>query len=231
VVQGIAEVGSKNYGNDPVEMAMIWRAENAKMIHVVDFDFSHEHSDKNLSVVKEICDSVVIPVEFGGGIGNEADAEKVFNAGVFRLVIGSLAFESPEVFKRLIEIYSPVRISAAIDVMDNQVVIHGRRVKTGVPPVEYAKRLIDLGAERLIVTDVNRNGMLKGPNIELSVKIAEATSAKITHSGGVRNYHDLNELNKFTGKGIDSVIIGRALYENKFPCQKIWRLAEQKIFM
>ncbi len=230
VVKGVPEIGSKNYGDDPVEMALIWRAENAKMLHIVDFDFSHQHSKKNLEIVKEICSAVIIPVEFGGGINSIEDAEKVFDAGVFRLVIGSLAFDSPETFKKLIEIYGSQKITAAIDVKDNEVVVHGRSQKTGISPLEYAKRLIDLGAERLIITDVNRNGMLVGPNIDLTVSIAKALNVKVTHSGGITGYEDLKKLLPYSSIGIDSVIIGRAFYENKFPCQKIWRIAEEGIF-
>ncbi len=230
VVQGIPEVGSKNYGDDPVEMALIWRAENAKMLHIVDFDFSHEHSQKNLDVIREICSSVIIPVEFGGGIKTFDDAEKVFDAGVFRLVIGSLSLDSAEKFKEMIKTFGPERISAAIDVIDNEVVVHGRHDKTGISPIEHAKRLVDLGAERLIITDVKRNGMLAGPNIGLTKQIAEAAKVKVTHSGGISGYKDLAKLLQYSKTGIDSVIIGRAFYENKFPCQKIWRLAEKGLF-
>ncbi len=230
VVQGVPEVGTKNYGDDPVEMALILRAENAKMIHIVDFDFSHEHSKRNLDIIREICSAVVIPIEFGGGIKNIEDAEKVFEAGVNRLVIGSLAYDSPSTFKEIIEVFTPLKISAAIDIIDNEVVIHGRKDRTGITPVEYAKRLVDLGAQRLIITDVKRNGMLAGPNIKLTTEIAEATNAKITHSGGISGYRDLKKLFPLREKGVDSVIIGRALYENKFPCQKIWRIAEEGIF-
>ncbi|RMD50518.1 MAG: 1-(5-phosphoribosyl)-5-[(5-phosphoribosylamino)methylideneamino] imidazole-4-carboxamide isomerase [Ignavibacteria bacterium] len=230
VVKGIPEVQSEDYGNDPVETAMLWRAENAKIIHVVDFDLSQEHSLKNIDIVKEICDSVVIPVEFGGGISTAKDVELAFDSGVYRIVIGSLAYDQPLLFSELIKTYGAIRISAAVDVIDNEVVIHGRKERTGLNPVEYSKRLIDLGAERLIVTDVNRNGMLSGPNVELSRMIAEATGVKVTHSGGVSCYADLHCIDENCDAGIDSVIIGRALYENKFPCQSLWRLAESGLF-
>lgn len=230
VVQGIPELNCKEYGNNPIEMAMIWRAENAKIIHVVDFNMSQDHNPINLDIIKEICESVVIPVEFGGGIRNLEDAEKAFNAGVFRIVVGSLACDSPETFKALIKEFGTKRITAAIDVIENKVVIHGRRERTDIDPIDYAKKLENMGAERVLVTDVVRNGMLQGPNIKLSETIAENTNLKVTHSGGVSGYSDLVDLLKAASKGIDSVIIGRALYENKFACQKLWRLAESGIF-
>jgi phosphoribosylformimino-5-aminoimidazole carboxamide ribotide isomerase len=230
VIQGIPELNCSAYGDDPVEMAMIWRAENAKIIHVVDFDSSHHHSHTNFEIVRKICDSVIIPVEYGGGIKNIDDAKKAFDLGVFRIVVGSLAFENEKEFAKILSEFGDLRVSAAIDVIDNEVVIKGRTTKTGLDVVEYAKKLESHGVCRVIVTDVKTNGMMTGPNIELSNRIGEATNLKITLSGGIGGYADLIKVDNERSKQIDSVIIGRALYENKFPCQKIWRVAESGIF-
>lgn len=230
VVQGIPELGCKEYGDDPVEMAMIWRTENAKVIHVVDFDSSHEHSHKNFDIIGEICESVIIPVEVGGGIKNIDDAKEILNLGAFRLVIGSLTYTNPNEFKKIIDRFGTQAISAAIDVIDDELVVHARKMKTGITAVDYAKRLAEMGVTRLVVTDVNRNGMLDGPNVQLCKNIAEASKAKVTISGGVGTYKDLLKIQKESGSGIDSVIVGRSLYENKFSCQKIWRVAESGIF-
>jgi phosphoribosylformimino-5-aminoimidazole carboxamide ribotide isomerase len=230
VVQGIPELGCNSYGDDPVEMAMIWRSENAKVIHVVDFDSSHEHSHKNFDILGDICESVVIPVEFGGGITTLEDAQEALDLGAFRLVIGSLAITNPDEFKRIFEKFGPQKISSAIDVIDDELVIHGRQQKTGINAVEFAKKLCELGVNRFMVTDVARNGMLDGPNIDLCARVAKLTNSKVTLSGGISNYKDLINVQKRSECGIDSVIIGRALYENKFPCQKFWRVAESGIF-
>ena len=230
VVQGIAELGCKAYGDDPIEMAMIWRAENAKVLHVVDFDSSHEHSHKNFDILGEICESVIIPVEFGGGITTIEDADEALDLGAFRLVIGSLAYTHPKKFQKIFEKYGPQKISAAVDVIDNELVIHGRKEKTGIKAVDFAKKLAEIGISRIVVTDVLRNGMLDGPNIELCKSVAENSNTKVTLSGGISSYKDLIEVQRNSGNGIDSVIIGRALYENKFSCQKMWRVAESGIF-
>ncbi len=230
VVQGIPNLGCKEYRDDPVEMAMIWRAENAKVIHVVDFDLSHHHLHKNFDLIGEICESVIIPVEFGGGIQSLEEAEEIFNLGVFRLVIGSLAYTNPNEFKKILEKFGPQKISAAIDVIENEIVVHGRKHKTGLSPFGFSKELAQMGVNRFVVTDVLRNGMLEGPNIELCSEIAGHTNGKVTLSGGVSNFPDLIKVQEHSNEGIDSVIIGRALYENKFPCQKIWRVAESGIF-
>jgi len=230
IVRGIAELGSKDYNNDPVKMALIWRAENAKIIHVVDFDFSHEHSTKNLNIIKEICSSVIIPVEFGGGIRCIEDAEMVFDAGVFRIVVGSLGYDNPAELEKIISKFGNNKVVAAIDSLDEKVVIHGRKIKTNLSVFDYAKKLTNLGINRIIITDVSRNGTLMGPNVNLTLRLTQEVNAKITHSGGIGGYKDLTKLYGLEKYGVDSVIIGRALYENKFPCQKIWRLAEFGLF-
>lgn len=230
VVQGIPELNCKDYGNDPVEMAMIWRTENAKFLHVVDFDHSHNHQKINYPIIKEICESVVIPVEFGGGISSYDEAMEAVDLGVTRLVIGSLAYTNPDEFTKIINKIGTSRISAAIDVIANKIAIRGRTEIIDITPTEYAKKLEDLGVNRVIVTDVSKNGMLEGANIKLSKLIAKNTNLKVTHSGGVSNKNELFELESLVEIGIDSVILGRVLYENKLACQKIWRIAESGIF-
>jgi len=230
IVQGIPELNCSAYGDDPIEMAMIWRAENSKTIHIVDFNAAHEHSHKNFEIVKKICESVIIPVEYGGGIKNFDDAKEIFDLGVFRIIIGSLAFENESEFLKILSEFGIQKVAAAIDVIDDKVIIRGRSVKTNINVIEYAQHLESLGVCRVIVTDVKTNGMMSGPNINLSNKVAEETNLKVTLSGGVGGYNDLFKIQNERNEKIDSVIIGRALYENKFPCQKIWRVAESGIF-
>lgn len=229
-VKGIPELNCPEYGNDPVEMARIWRAENAKMIHVVDFDGAADHSKQNLKIIEEICSSVIIPVEFAGGVRELDDIKLIMESGISRLAISTMAFDNRAAFIKALEIYGPKKIIISLDVIDEEVVIRGRRFKTGIHYLDFAKDMATLGVERFNVTDVQRNGMMNGPNIEMSEKVAVATGAKVTHSGGVRNKDELMDLQNLIPIGIDSVIIGRALYENRFPCQKLWRVAESGIF-
>lgn len=230
VVQGIPELNCTEYGNDPVEMAKIWRAENAKMIHIVDFDGFHEKHLLNFSILEKICRSVIIPVEYTGGIRSLDDARHAIDCGACRIALSTLPFEDPKEFIKIMEEFGPSKVVAAIEVIDNEVVVRARNVKTGITPIDHALTLKQYGVERFIVTDVKRNGMLLGPNIELSKSIADATGLKVTLSGGIRNKDELMDVQKHINTGIDSVIIGRAFYENRFPCQKLWRLAEMGIF-
>lgn len=230
VVKGIPELDCKEYGDDPVEMAMIWRAENAKMLHVVDFDGAFDHSNKNHDIIKEICESVIIPIEFAGGIRSVEDAEAIFDLGVYRIAINTMALENRSEFIKLFEKFGPTKIVLSIDILDNKLVTRGRQRKSDMNYFYFVKEIAEIGIDRVIVTDVSRNGIVQGPNINLSKSIAEHCNIKVTHSGGLRNKDELFDLQNLISIGVDSVIIGRAFYENRFPCQKLWRVAESGLF-
>ncbi|MFZ2323931.1 MAG: 1-(5-phosphoribosyl)-5-[(5-phosphoribosylamino)methylideneamino] imidazole-4-carboxamide isomerase [Ignavibacteriaceae bacterium] len=230
VVQGIPELDCNEYGDDPVEMAMIWRAENAKALHVVDFDGALDHSRKNLDIVKNICNSVIIPVVFAGGIRSIEHAESIFDLGVARIAINTMALENKNNFIKLFEKFGPSKVVLALDIIDGELITRARHKKTGLNYLTFAKEIADIGIERCIVTDVQKNGLVQGPNITFSKEIAVNTNMKVTHSGGVRNKDELIDLQELMPFGIDSVIVGRAFYENRFPCQKLWRVAESGLF-
>jgi phosphoribosylformimino-5-aminoimidazole carboxamide ribotide isomerase len=230
VVQGIPELDCKEYGSDPVEMAKIWRAENAKMLHIVDFDGAFDHSNKNFKTIEKICSSVVIPVQFAGGIRNMEDADMIMETGICRLCINTMAIENPQEFAKVFEKYGPSMIVVSVDIVDNEAVTRARKKKSGIHYIDFTTRMQQLGIKRFIVTDVQKNGVLGGPNIELSKDIAIRTNCKVTHAGGIRNKDELIDIQQIMNTGIDSVIVGRALYENRFPCQKLWRVAEAGIF-
>ena len=230
VVKGIPELDCKEYGDDPVEMAMIWRAENAKMLHVVDFDGAFDHSNKNYDIIIEMCESVIIPIEFAGGIRTVEDAEAIFDLGVYRIAINTMALENRSEFIKLFEKFGPSKIVLSIDILNGKLVTRGRQRQSDMNYIYYVKELSELGVDRCIVTDVSRNGVMEGPNIALSIEIAEKCNIKVTHSGGLRNKDELFDLQNLIPIGVDSVIIGRAFYENRFPCQKLWRVAESGLF-
>lgn len=229
-VQGIPELDCYEYGNNPIEMAKIWRAENAKMIHVVDFDGAQEQSKRNYKIIEEICSSVVIPVEFAGGIRNIEDADEVIQTGIVRLAINTMAIENKSEFIKVLEKYGPSKIVISLDILGEELMIKGRSKKSGIKFRSFIKEMVNIGVKRFIVCDISRNGTQIGPNIPLSKEVAELTGAKVTHAGGIRNKDELLDVQELIPLGVDSVIIGRALYENRFPCQKLWRVAESGIF-
>ncbi|HCY77330.1 MAG TPA: 1-(5-phosphoribosyl)-5-[(5-phosphoribosylamino)methylideneamino] imidazole-4-carboxamide isomerase [Ignavibacteriales bacterium] len=230
VVQGIPELDCKEYGDDPVEMAMIWRAENAKMLHVVDFNGAFDRTKVNHDIVKNICNSVIIPIEFAGGIRSIEDAEAAFDLGVYRLAINTMALENRTEFIKLFEKFGPTKIVLSIDIINGDLVTRGRKKISGLNYLTFTKEMAAIGIDRVIVTDVNKNGVMQGPNIALSKEIAGYSKIKVTHSGGLRNKDELLDLQELLPFGVDSVIIGRAFYENRFPCQKLWRVAESGLF-
>lgn len=227
IVQGIPKVASADYPDDPVEMAKIWRAENAKCLHVVDFDGAWYGSNKNLPVIEKLIESVVIPVQVGGGLRSIDKIRTAFRIGTARVVIGTIAVTNPEILQQALDEFGPDKILVSMDVIKNTVIIKGRKEHSALNPVSLGLNLKSMGVKRLIVTDVERNGLLLGPNLELLKLIAEKVGLKITASGGISGYKDLISLMDLTNYGVDSIIIGRALYENKFPCQELWRIAEK----
>lgn len=230
MVQGIPELDVAEYGDDPIDAALLWRAENAKCIHVVDHDAIWDEKGRNLDTIEKMCKSVVIPIQLGGGIKNAEDAKRAIDIGIYRIVIGSLFHEDKNEFIKIFEALGPKRFVAAIDFFDYEVVYHGRKYRTGISPVKIAQEFKEIGIDRLVITDVKTNGMMLGPNVEVSRIIAQITGCKVTTSGGIKNKDDLFKVQEQMSSGIDSVIVGRALYENNFPCQKIWRIAESGIF-
>ena len=168
VVQGIPELNCNEYGSNPVEMAKLWRKENAKMIHVVDFDGASKHSNKNFKVVEEMCSSIVIPVQFTGGIRNIDDVKNIMNCGIIRLAINTMAIENRKDLIKALDIYGPKKIVIALDILDDELVIKGRKIKTGIHYLQFAKEMLELGIERFLVTDISKNGMMLGPNLALS---------------------------------------------------------------
>ncbi len=226
IVQGIPKKVPSNYPDDPIEMAKIWRAENAKCLHVVDFDGAWYGSNKNLKVIEKLIQSVVIPVQVGGGLRTIEKIREIFNIGASRVVLGTIAVTNPEILQQAIDEFGTDKLIVSLDVIKNSVIIKGRKETSGLNPVSLGLNLKVMGIKRLIVTDVEKNGLLLGPNIELLKLLAEKVKLKITSSGGISGYKDLISLLDLTPLGVDSVIIGRALYENKFPCQELWRIAE-----
>lgn len=214
------------YDRDPIAVAQAFEADGARMLHVVDLDsaFGERHS-VNRDVAKRIIDSVSIPVQLGGGMRTIADVEELTQAGANRVVIGTLAAEDPETLAILVERFGP-RIVVGIDSRDGQVMTRGWEKAGKIAAVELARRIARLGVERIVYTDVARDGMLTGPNIEQTCLIARETGLKVTASGGVSSLEDIRRLARVSEFGVDSVIVGKALYEGRFTIKEALQNAE-----
>jgi phosphoribosylformimino-5-aminoimidazole carboxamide ribotide isomerase len=217
----------KIYSDDPTSMAVIWRGENFKALHVVDLDGAFEGRPVNLPALKAIVEAVDIPVEFGGGLRSYETVKQAFEIGIYRAIIGTAAVKDEDLLMRLLQEYGPRRIAVGIDMLDGIVQIKGWQDSSGLSAVELGRKLKERGVARVIYTDISRDGTLKGANIEAMKEFAVGTGLRVTASGGVKSYEDLIRLQELEPFGVDSVIVGKALYENKFPCVDLWRQNEK----
>jgi phosphoribosylformimino-5-aminoimidazole carboxamide ribotide isomerase len=228
LIQG--EAGTeKIYSDDPVNMAIIWRGENFKTLHIVDLDGAFEGKLSNYDTVKRIVDAVDIPVEYGGGVRTYEDAKKMIDAGVYRVIIGTAAVNDEDLLLRLLRDFGPRRIAAGIDMKDGIVQVKGWKDSTGISAIDLGKKLKEYGIVRVVYTDITRDGTLKGPNFDAMKAFGKETGLRVTASGGVSSYQDLLKLQELEQFGVDSVVVGKAIYENRFPCVELWRMNEKVI--
>ncbi|MBK8553352.1 MAG: 1-(5-phosphoribosyl)-5-[(5-phosphoribosylamino)methylideneamino]imidazole-4-carboxamide isomerase [Ignavibacteria bacterium] len=227
-VQGLSS-NAEFYSESPIKMAKLFRKENFKAIHITDLDGAIDGNMKNFDLIKEITKSVDIPIQLGGGIRDFETAEKVIDElGVYRIVIGTAALTNPDLIKKIIEKFTNSKLVVCIDEKLNNVVMDGWINYADITPLDFAKQMESIGVKRVIYQDVTRVGNLCGPHIQRLSELAENTKLKITSAGGICNYRDLKMIMDLKHPGIDSVMISRALYENQFPCQRIWRIEESK---
>ena len=212
------------YFDNPVEMACLWRVQNAKFLHVVDLDAARGDVETNQAIIEAICNKLDIPVQVGGGIRTMADIDRVISVGVSRLVLGTAAARTPELVSEAVAKYGASKIAVGIDAKNGEVRVNGWLEGTGTNAIDFALDMEARGCRRFVYTDISRDGTLEGPNIPMYRQLAErlGRSTRITASGGVGRYQDLIALGEIYAEGIDSVIVGRALYENAFPCQQFW---------
>ncbi|HEY1403534.1 MAG TPA: 1-(5-phosphoribosyl)-5-[(5-phosphoribosylamino)methylideneamino]imidazole-4-carboxamide isomerase [Pyrinomonadaceae bacterium] len=216
---------AKIYDGDPVEIARGFEAEGARMLHVVDLDGAFaESASPNQEVARRIIEAVAIPVQFGGGLRTVSDVQRIIEAGVARVVVGTLVVESPALLAQLVGLFGE-RIAAGIDARGGQVVTRGWEKQENIPAVELAKRVASLGVARIIYTDVARDGMLDGVNVEQTCAVALSSGLPVTASGGVSSFIDIEHLKVACEGRIDSVIIGKALYERRFTLSEANRAA------
>ncbi len=214
------------YFEDPVKMAKLWRVQNARTLHLVDLDAARSGSEdcaNNRAVIGAICKSLDIPIQLGGGIRTMEDITSAMDLGVHRVIIGTGAVRNPDLITEAVQRFSCGRIAVGIDAKDGEVRIEGWTEGSGVDAVDLALDMEKRGIRRIIYTDISRDGTLQGPNITAYRTMGKKLKyARITASGGIGGYHDLLRIKELTSYRVDSVIVGRALYENRFPCQQFW---------
>ena len=212
---------TKIYNEDPVGVARRFQADGAAMLHVVDLDGAFaENNSRNRAVLRDMIRTINIPVQFGGGLRSLRQVKDAIDLGASRVVIGTVAIEAPDILAKIMHLFGTRHIAIGIDAEDGKVVMHGWETKASISAVTHARNVAAIGVERIVYTDVERDGMLTGPNIEHACLIAARAAVKVTVSGGVSSLEDLRQLKAVSGCGIDSVIVGKALYEGRFTLKE-----------
>lgn len=207
------------YDENPVAVGRRFAAAGARMIHVVDLDGAFQGGESaNRAVVKQIVEAVDVPIEFGGGIRSLQDVQQLCDAGVAQVVLGTVAAESPELLQEMVARFGE-KICVGVDARDGQMTTRGWQTVTRISAVDLARSVAAAGVRRLIYTDISRDGMLTGPNIEQTVAVARAANVPVTASGGVSSLDDIKRLRDSGEPLVDSVIVGKALYEQKFKLE------------
>lgn len=217
------------YSDNPVTVARLFRKENFKCIHITDLDGAVEGEMRNFPIIKEICKTLDVPVQLGGGIRDFETAKKIIEElGVYRIVIGTAAITDPDLITKLLDVFSPSKLVIGIDEKLNNVVTNGWINYANITPLEFAKMMDNIGVRRIIYQDVTRVGNCTGPFIDRLLEIANSTrNIKITSAGGIGGYSHLKMLTDLKNPKIDSVMMSKSIYENNFPCQAIWRDTER----
>jgi phosphoribosylformimino-5-aminoimidazole carboxamide ribotide isomerase len=203
------------YGSDPIETAEGWQSQGASVLHVVDLDAAFGESSQR-AVVRSIVESVSIPVQVGGGVRSLEDFRELLGFGCWRVVFGTVALTEPRVVEEALELASE-RVVVGLDVKDGALAVRGWTESVPETPVAVARRYRERGVRSFVYTDVSRDGVMKGPNVEETARLARESGASIVASGGVGSLEHLKELSAAASTtSIEGVIVGKALYEGAF---------------
>ena len=210
LLQGRADAETV-YSNHPEAMAAKWARLGAPLIHVVDLDGAFAKSPQNVRSIRGIMQSVDVPIQLGGGIRNEKTVQMYLQMGIKRVIIGSEAIKKPAFVKRLCRKY-PGQIVVGIDARNGKVAIDGWTETTRIEAIDLAKEFEDCGIAAINFTDIHRDGMQTGPNLEATRRLAEAISIPVVASGGISSIQDVRNLLPLEQVGVVGIIIGKALY-------------------
>lgn len=205
------------YDNDPVAVARAFENGGAPWVHVVDLDAARTGEGVNRDVVRAIAGAVDIPVQAGGGIRDDFAAESLLRSGVARIVLGTVALEDPDLVRRVAARH-PGRVAVGLDARGGEVAVRGWAEGSGLTTAELLSRFEDVGVGAFVVTDIGRDGMMAGPDLDGLAAVLETTATPVVASGGVGSLDDLRALAQLNVKGrrLAGAIAGRALYEGAF---------------
>lgn len=214
------------YSDDPAAVARLWADQGAAWLHVVNLDGAlaprpplprtgegaDSNGSRNLRRLAEIRAAVALPIQFGGGVRSLADVETALTSAATRVVLGTVAVRQPEVVAAAVARFGAKRIVIGIDARDGLVATHGWLETSALDALTVALRMRNLGVQRIVFTDIARDGLLSGVNLAATVALARASGLKVIASGGVASLADIQALAAHASDGVEGVIVGQALY-------------------
>lgn len=206
----------KVYDEDPLSAARGWVQAGASYLHVVDLDGAKRGEPVNLDHLRKIVNELGIAVQYGGGLRSGQAVDDAFAAGAARVILGTAAFTDPELLKHALTTHGPECVLVGVDVRGGRVTTHGWTETTGPSVAAVLEGLQGMGVRQIVYTDVDRDGMLEGPDIEEVRRVAQSTGASMIYSGGIGQLADLDSLAGLGEPRLVGVIVGKALYEERF---------------
>lgn len=221
------EAGSETDYGDPVEAAMTWINAGAEWIHLVDLDAAFGRGE-NRSIIREVVKAATsVKIELSGGIRDDASLEAALEAGATRVNLGTAALEDPDWTEAVIKRFGDF-VAVGLDVRGTTLAARGW-TQEGGDLYEVLARLEDAGCARYVVTDVTKDGTLKGPNLELLKSVMKHTDKPVVASGGISSLQDITDLHALVGLGLEGAILGKSLYANKFTLEAALAIANERI--
>ncbi|MDF2998007.1 MAG: hisA [Xanthobacteraceae bacterium] len=206
------------FNHDPAQQAAIFEAEGFRYLHIVDLDGAFAGKPVNGHAVDRILESVAMPVQLGGGIRDMATVEAWLSKGVTRVILGTAAVRNPE-FVKDAAMHHPGRVAVGLDAKDGRVAVEGWAETSDLEALELAKRFEDVGVAAIIYTDIARDGLLKGLNLDATIALAEGVSIPVIASGGLASLDDVRALLEPRAAKLEGAITGRALYDGRLDAR------------
>lgn len=212
------------YNTNPLEVALEWEAGGGEWIHLVDLDGAKAGHPVNDQLIGKIASSVKVPVQVGGGLRTEQDVDRLLSLGVSRVILGTAAIEDREFVYKLLAKHGE-KVAIGIDARDGFVATRGWLETSQVKAEDLAVQLAEYGAKTFIFTDISRDGMMGGPNVEAITELAKVSGQTVIASGGVSKMEDLTRLAEQAGNGVGGAIVGKALYTGSIKLEEALKLS------
>jgi len=214
------------FHRDPAAQAHAFEAQGFKYLHIVDLDGAFAGKPVNAAAVERILETIVIPVQLGGGVRDMATVEGWLAKGVTRVIIGTAAVRNPALVRDAAKRY-PGRVAVGLDARDGKVAVEGWAETSELTALEIARRFEDAGVAAIIYTDISRDGLLKGLNLDATIALAEAISIPVIASGGLASVEDIHALLEPRAAKLEGAIAGRALYDGRLDPAEALKLIKQ----